>query len=67
MQIGRHNPFHLGKHPRPGERLARKQLVEELRLIGDIAIRRLVQHGPRLRILLVEAVDLPPHLRPVAG
>src|SRR5208283_2494393 len=63
MQVVWHDSFHLRENPRPGERLAREQLVQKLGLIGDIAVLRSIQNGSRLRLLLVEAVNLLPDLR----
>ena len=63
MQVKWHDSFHLREHTSPGKSLAGKQLVQELRLIGDIAVLGLVQDGTRLRLLLIKAVDFLPDLR----
>src|ERR1019366_8048190 len=63
MQVRRHDLLHLAKHPRPGQCFAREELIQKFRLVGDDTVHRPVQGGAGLRLLAVEAVDLPLHLR----
>ena len=66
VQIGGHNLFHLREDSRPGKRLARKQVVQKLRLIGDFPVRRLIQDRARLRLFQLKLINLLLHLGQLA-
>src|SRR5580704_1752197 len=58
VQIGGHNLFHLREDSRPGKRLAREQVVQKLRLIGDFPVGRLIQDRARLRLFQLKLINL---------
>ena len=66
VQSGRHDFLHLGEDARPGERLAREELVQKVRLVGNDPVGRLVEDNARLRLFALQAVNLLLRRQPIA-